>query len=71
VPVLRNELSDSLTFFERTLKETYGAAKFSQALSILEKHEKDGHDRYSEQGENYLVKKLEQNVFRHNEGQAR
>ena len=56
MPVLRNELSDSLSFFESTLKETYGSAKFQQAIGILEKYEKDGHDRYSEQSEAHLIK---------------
>lgn len=56
VPVLRNELSDSLSFFESTLKETYGSTKFQKAIGILEKYEKDGHDRYSEQSEAHLIK---------------
>ena len=47
-PMLRNELSDSLAFFERTLVESYGQAKFQQALNILEKFEREGHDRYTE-----------------------
>lgn len=28
-PMLRNELTDSLAFFEKTLKETYGSSKFA------------------------------------------
>ena len=35
-PQLRNELGDSLGFFETMLVETYGATKFQQALAILE-----------------------------------
>lgn len=52
------------------LKETYGSAKVSQALSIVEQYERDGHDRYSEQGETYLIRKLASTdqgaVFRNN-----
>jgi len=55
-PMLRNELSDSLKFFENMLREHYGSVKFAQALQVLEQFEKDGHDRYSEQSETYLVK---------------
>ena len=58
-PMLRNELSDSLAFFERTLIESYGQAKFQQALSILERFEREGHDRYTEQSEIQLVRQLE------------
>ena len=54
--MLRNELSDSLAFFERTLIESYGQAKFQQALSVLERFEQDGHDRYTEQSETQLVR---------------
>ena len=51
-PMLRNELSDSLAFFESMLVENYGQAKFRQALGILEQFERDGHDRYTEHSEN-------------------
>ena len=47
-PMLRNELSDSLAFFENMLIDNYGSAKFRQALSIIEKFERDGQDRYTE-----------------------
>ena len=70
-PMLRNELSDSLAFFENMLIENYGNEKFRRALSIVEKFERDGQDRYTEQSENQLVKQLEQAVFKNNEGQAR
>ena len=66
-PIFRNEVSDSLAFFEKMLAETYGQAKFRQALGILEQFEREGHDRYTEQSETQLVKKLEQGVFRNNE----
>ena len=55
-PMLRNELSDSLAFFERTLIESYGQAKFQQALSVLERFEQEGHDRYTESSETQLVR---------------
>lgn len=70
-PMLRNELGDSLAFFREMLVESYGSAKFRQALSVLEQFERDGNDRYTEQGENQLVKQLESSVFRNNENQAR
>jgi len=40
--MLRNELSDSLAFFENMLIENYGNEKFRRALSIVEKFEIDG-----------------------------
>ena len=70
-PMLRNELHDSLAFFRETLVENYGSAKFRAALAILEQYERDGHDRYTEQGENQLIRQLEGAVFRNNESQAR
>ena len=58
-PMLRNEHSDSLAFFENMLKESYGASRFQQALAVLEKFEREGNDRYTEQSEEKLVKQLE------------
>ena len=58
-PMLRNELSDSLAFFESILVDNYGYAKFKQALAVLEQHEREGNDRYTEQSESQLVKQLE------------
>ena len=55
-PMLRNELSDSLVFFESMLVENYGLNKFRSALAILEQFERAGNDRYTEHSENQLIK---------------
>ena len=46
--MLRNELGDSLAFFESMLVENYGLNKFRNALAILEQFERAGNDRYTE-----------------------
>jgi hypothetical protein len=71
VPLLKNELDESIKCFERILVESVGRQKFEQGLEIVTGFEQAGGDRYLPKSEQELVRQLQRDVFQNNEETAR